>query len=275
MAKGRLVLQNLGAGVSAWIGQPAGRGVANSGVVVEADGVTVVDTLIGGSRTEACAAAIEALGPPVRRVVLTSSHVPYVGGVGRYRLAAVYGTRQISAHLDQPPNVDGYRRLYPDMAHEFDDMKTRAVSHVVTDAAWLTPAVIAVPTTGQIEQNLVVQVPGAGVVFAGAMCSFGVTPLAFDGDPAAWADALDAITGFGEIIVPGQGPVGRATDVARLQDYLRACVDARGDTRRLGAGPWESWSCREFDAVNVERAAMLADGDRGLPPSMRPLLGMD
>jgi glyoxylase-like metal-dependent hydrolase (beta-lactamase superfamily II) len=268
------VLQNVATGVSAWIGEPAGRGVTNTGVVVEADGVTVIDTLIGGARTEACAAAIEALGPPVRRVILTSSHVPYVGGSGRYRLAAVYGTRQISAHLDQPPNVDGYRRLYPDVAHEFDDMKTRAVSHVVTDAAWLTPAVIAIPTTGQIEQNLVVQVPGAGVVFAGAMCSFGVTPLAFDGDLAAWADALDAIVGYGEVIVPGQGPAGGAADVALLQDYLRACVDAHGDPRRLAAGPWERWACREFDAVNVERAAMLADGDRGVPPSMRQLLGM-
>jgi hypothetical protein len=171
--------------------------------------------------------------------------------------------------------VEGYRRLYPDVAHEFDELKPRAVSHVVTDAAWLTPAVIVVPTTGQIEQNLVVQVPGAGVVFAGAMCSFGVTPLAFDGDPAAWADALDAVAGLGDVIVPGQGPVGTAADVALLQDYLRACVDARGDVRGLAAGPWEQWACREFDAVNVERAAMLAGGDRNVPPTMRRLLGLD
>jgi glyoxylase-like metal-dependent hydrolase (beta-lactamase superfamily II) len=268
------VLQNVATGVSAWIGQPLGRGVTNAGVVIEADGITVIDTLIGGARTEACAAEIEALGPPVRRLVLTSSHVPYVGGSNRFRLAAVYGTRQISAHLDQPPNVDGYRRLYPDIAGVFDELHTRPVSHVVTEAAWLTPAVIAVPTTGQIAQNLVVQVPGAGVVFAGAMCSFGVTPLAFDGDPAAWADALDTIVGFGDVIVPGQGPIGGAAEVALLQDYLRACVDARGDVGLLRAGPWDEWSCREFDAVNVERAAMLADGDRGLPPSMRPLLGI-
>jgi hypothetical protein len=44
---------------------------------------------------------------------------------------------------------------------------------------------------------------------------------------------------------------------------------------RLGAGPWERWACREFDTVNVERAALLATGDRGVPPSMRPLLGLD
>jgi glyoxylase-like metal-dependent hydrolase (beta-lactamase superfamily II) len=268
-------LENVAPGVSVWIGQPFGRGVTNAGIVVEADGITVIDTLIGGERTEACAAAIEALGPPVRRVILSSSHVPFVGGAGRFRLAAVYGTRQVSAHLDQPPNIEGYRRLYPDVAHEFDAMSARAVTHLVTDAAWLTPAIIAVPLGGQIEQNLVVQVPGAGVVFGGAMCSFGITPLAFDGDPGAWADALDQVVALGEIIVPGQGPIGSAEDVERLQAYLRACVDAHGDVQRLGPGPWERWLCREFDVVNVERAAMLADGDRGVPPSIRGLLGLD
>ncbi|HUP74727.1 MAG TPA: MBL fold metallo-hydrolase [Acidimicrobiales bacterium] len=269
------MLQNVAPGVSVWLGQPLARGVTNAGIVVEADGITVIDTLIGGSRTEACAAAVESIGLPVRRVVLTSSHVPYVGGAGRFRLAAVYGTSQISAHLDQPPNIAGYRQLYPDVAHEFDDMAARAVSHVVVDAAWLTPAIIAVPTTGQIEQNLVLQVPGAGVVFAGAMCSFGVRPLAFDGDPAAWADALDRVVALGDIIVPGQGPVGSPADVAILQQYLRACVDAAGDARRLGTGPWERWACPEFDAVNVERAAILTRGERVVPPSMRPLLGID
>jgi len=269
------VLQNVAAGVSVWLGQPFGRGVTNAGIVVESDGITVIDTLIGGERTEACAAAIEAIGPPVRRVILTSSHVPFVGGAGRFRLAAVYGSRQISAHLDQPPNLEGYRRLYPDVAHEFDTMRARSVSHLVVDAAWLTPAVIAVPIGGQIEQNLVVQVPGAGVVFAGAMCSFGVTPLAFDGDPATWADALDRVIALGETIVPGQGPVGSADDVEQLQEYLRACVDARGDVQRLDSGPWDKWLCREFDVVNVERAAMLADGDHSVPPSMRGVLGID
>ena len=269
------MLQNVATGVSVWVSESLARGVTNAGIVVEADGITVIDTLIGGGRTEACAVAIEEIGPPVRRVVLTSSHVPYVGGAARFRLAAVYGTSQISAHLDQPPNIEGYRRLYPDVAEEFDDMPTRAVSHVVTDAAWLTPAIIAVPIKGQIEQNIVVQVPGAGVVFAGAMCSFGVRPLAFDGDPAAWADALDRIVELGETIVPGQGAVGTAADVAVLQHYLRACVEAGGDVHRLGAGPWDGWACPEFDAVNVERAAMLARGERLVPPTMRRLLGLD
>ena len=51
----------------------------------------------------------------------------------------------------------------------------------------LTPAVEVIPIAGHTPANLVVVVPAAGVVFAGGMCAFGVTPLGFQGDPAGWA----------------------------------------------------------------------------------------
>ena len=48
----------------------------------------------------------------------------------------------------------------------------------------------AVSLPGEGPANLAVVVAGAGVVFAGALASFGVTPLGHDGDPAAWATSL-------------------------------------------------------------------------------------
>jgi glyoxylase-like metal-dependent hydrolase (beta-lactamase superfamily II) len=268
------MLEPLAPGVFAWITRPAGRGRTNAGVVVEGDGITVIDTMLVPSLTEPFATAAESFGVPVRRVILTSSHAPYVGGTARFRLAAVYGSPQISAHLDQPPNTAGYIRQFPDVADELVDLAYRPVSHAITQAAWLTPSVIAVPVTGQIAQNLVVQVPEANVVFAGAMATFGVAPLAFDGDPAAWADALDEVLTYGRVVVPGQGPVGGEAEVRALQAYLRACVAARGDVRALASGPWDTWACREHDQINVERAAMLAAGDPSPPPSMLRLLGL-
>ena len=267
-------LDYLAPGVFAWLQLPGDLAHTNAGVIIDGDGITLVDTLMVPSQTEAFAEAVDALGHPIRRVVLTSSHIPYCGGTGRFRLAAVYGTAQISAHLDQPPNTAGYQRLMPEFAAEFAELRTRPVSHVVTEAVWLTPAAVAVPMRGQIAQNLVVQVPGANVVFAGAMCCFGVTPLCFDGDPAAWADSLDTLVTYGAVVVPGQGPVGGEAEVRALQGYLRACVAADGDPARLGPGPWDRWASRHHDVVNVERAAMLAAGDPSPPPSMLRLLGM-
>lgn len=266
-------LSEVAPGIAVWAGQgPPGE--PNATVVVDDDALTLVDALLSPTQAVPFAEACNTFGPPVRRLVLTSSHVEYVGGSAQFPLAAVYGTPQISAHLDQPPNTDGYRRLYPGHADEFDDLTTRPVSHTVTEAAWISGRAVAVPVTGELDQNLVVQIPDNGVVICGAMATFGTTPLMFDGDPAAWHAALDVIVGYGSIFVPGHGPVGTADDIRTLQAYIEACIDADGDIGALGLGPWDHWHAPEFHTVNVERAAMLAAGDPSPPPSMLRLLGM-
>jgi hypothetical protein len=141
-------------------------------------------------------------------------------------------------------------------------------------SAYLTASHLVVPTQGQMLENLVVLVPEAEVLFGGAMCTFGVTPNAFDGDPAAWADALGELLELAPIIVPGIGPVGGAEELVALQAYLYACADAAGQVGAIPAGPWDEWSDRHLDEVNVERAAMLARGDHAVPPSMLRLIGM-
>lgn len=268
-------LTELAPGVHAWLQEPARPGVTNAGVVIDADGVTLVDSLMVPSQYEPLAETVERWGLPIRRLVLTSSHIGYVGGSARFWMAACYGRPQTSALLDQPPNVVGYRRMMPEFVDELDDdLRTRPVSHTVTDPVQLTDALAVYPVTGQQLENLVLVAPGAGVLFAGAMCSFGTTPLAFDGDPAAWADQLEQMAGWAPVVVPGQGPIGGPADVLALRDYLRACVAADGDAAAIGPGPWDGWTMRENDAVNVERAAMLARGDTSVPPTMLHQLGL-
>lgn len=268
-------LDALGPGVYAWVQSPAGHGRTNAGVVVDDDGVTIVDTLMTRSQWEPFGDAVDALGRPIRRVVLTSSHIEFVGGTPRFWSAARYGRAQTSAHLDQPPNVAGYRRLFPDFAGELrDDLVTKPVTHVVDEAAWLTPAAVAVPVGGQQTENLVVQVPGADVLFGGAMCCFGVTPNAFDGNPEVWADTLGDLAELATTVVPGIGPVGGADDLLVQQAYLYACVEAAGDPGAIPPGPWDDWTDRDLDEVNVERAALLAEGRDEVPRSMLARLGL-
>jgi len=242
--------------------------------VVDADGITLVDALMTPGQYEPLAAALDELGLPVRRIVLTGSGVEQAGGTGRFALAGVYGSRQASVHLDQPPNVDSWRALFPADAGELDEVVTRPVSHVVASDVQLTDAVIVLTTGGHMHENLVAVVPGAQVLFAGAMCSFGAAPLCWQGDPARWADELDRLVELAPIVVPGHGPVGGEEEVRALQAYLRACVSAGGDPSRLGVGPWDGWADREHDVVNVERAAMLAAGQDDIPPSMLRLAGL-
>jgi glyoxylase-like metal-dependent hydrolase (beta-lactamase superfamily II) len=268
-------LMTLAPGVSAWIQTPFGAGRPNAGVIVDTDGITLVDTLATPGQAHGLALTLEGFNIPIRRVALTSSHIEYVGGTQHFWAAAFYGRSQTSDHLDQPVNPAILRQLLPDLANEYtDEFTTRPVTHTVDEPAWLTPAAHVVPLGGEMAENLVVHVPGAGVVFAGALASFGVTPLVFDGDPEAWADALEEIIGLGDTIVPGHGAPGGESEARALQAYLWACVEANGDAGAIPAGPWDDWAERDRDSINCERAAMLARGDTSPPPSMLSRLGL-
>lgn len=256
-------------------------GGSNAGVIVDQDGITIVDALatpeLARPLLDLLSSSESTMGLPIRRLVLTSSHLPYVGGSGVFALPAVYGSPQVSTHLDQPADPGALAAMFPHLdpgLSELNEIPTRPVTHTVAEGAWLSPTAVVAPVGGELTENLVVQIPETRVVFAGAMASFGVTPMAGGGDPARWADELDTLLGWGEIIIPGHGPVGGEEEVRDLQAYLRACCDAQGDPTALAPGPWDGWAARHYDAVNIERAHRLAQGDDGPPAALLALLGM-
>lgn len=268
-----LALHEIADHVWVWL-QPGGEsGVSNAGVIGDADGLTVVDTLMVPTQWEPFAAAVSELGEPVKRVVLTHAHIDHVGGTGAFRNAMVLGSTPTSTLLDQAMPVDAYKAFMPAFTEGFDELAvlgTRPVSHTVDEAARLTTRIELLPARGHTEGDVMVLVGDADVLFAGDLCFFGVTPLAFQGDPAAWADVLDVVADLAATIVPGHGPIGGASEVAELRDYLRHCV--RGT---IPAGPWDAWIERlERDPINIEKAEMLRRGDNGMPPSMLRAIGL-
>jgi len=272
-------LTELGDGVYAWIQPGGGSGASNAGVVVDGDGLTVIDTLMVRSQWEPFAAAVAELELPVKRVLLTHAHIDHVGGTQAFRNAMVLGSPATSELLDQPMPVDGYKTFFAAFADEFDDLAevgTRPVTHEVDGEARLTPRIELVTASGHTAGDLMVLVEDADVCFAGDLCFFGVTPLAFQGDPATWAATLDVLAELAEVVVPGHGPVGGPAEVRDLRAYLQACVDAQGDPTRIGPGPWDGWIDREErDAINVERAALLASGRDEMPQSMLKAIGIE
>ena len=265
-------LHPVGDGVFAWL-QPGGEsGVSNAGVVVDDDGLTVIDTMMVRSQWEPFGEAIAALELPVKRVVLTHAHVDHVGGTQQFRNAMILGSPATSDLLDQPMPMEAFKTFMPAFDEEFDELEelgTRPVSHLVDDIAQLTARVEVLPATGHTAGDLMVLVADADVLFAGDLCFFGVTPLAFQGDPAAWADTLEVLSDLADTIVPGHGPIGGADDVRDLQAYLRHCVEGS-----VPPGPWDTWLERDRDPINIEKAAMLRDGDDGMPPSMLRAIGL-
>jgi cyclase len=265
------VLQPLADGVWAWLQPGGGSGISNAGVVADEDGLTVFDCLMVRSQWEPFAAAVSALGAPVRRLVFSHAHIDHVGGSRSFPLAAVYGSPATSALLEQPPMTEAYKSFMPAFADQFDELAeigTRRVTHEVVDNASLTARVEVLPASGHTAGDLMMLVADADVLFAGDLCFFGVTPLAFQGDPATWAEVLGAVADLAARIVPGHGPLGGAAEVADLIAYLTACAEAKGDDAAIPSGPWDGWIERERDAINVERSEMLA---RGEPPDAIPL----
>jgi len=268
-----LTLHEIADRVWVWL-QPGGEsGVSNAGVIADDDGLTVVDTMMVRSQWEPFARAVKKLGAPVKRVVLTHAHIDHVGGTTAFRNAMVLGSPMTSDLLDQDMPVDAYKAFMPAFTEGFDELAvvgTRPVSHVVDEPAQLTPRAEVLPARGHTDGDLMVLVADSDILFAGDLCFFGVTPLAFQGDPAAWADTLEVLPELAETIVPGHGPIGDASDVAVLRDYLRHCV-----TGTIPPGPWDAWLERaERDAINTEKAEMLRHGDDGFPPSMLKALGL-
>jgi cyclase len=265
-------LTEIAGGVFVWL-QPGGEtGVSNAGVIVDDDGLTVVDCLMVRSQWEPFAAAVHAIGAPIRRLVLTHAHVDHVGGSRAFPNAAVYGSEQTSMLLDTTEMpIAAYKNFMSAFADEFDELNeigVRKVTHLVTDGAALTPRIELLPASGHTAGDVMVLVDDADVLFAGDLCFFGVTPLAFQGDPQVWADVLDTIAELATTIVPGHGPLGSADDVTTLAEYLRHCVAGT-----IPPGPWDTWIDRDRDTINIERAALLRAGRDEMPPSMLRAIG--
>lgn len=271
------VLIELGTGVFALVRTDPGFGQSSIGLVIDADGLTVIDTGSTPVRGRVARTMIEELTAelelPLKRAVITSSKVPFTGGSALFWKAGFYGTEATSDDLDQPVNLMAVRRLLPALAPAYPEtFSTRPITHTIDEEAWLTPSIQTLPASGEAAGNLVALLPGVDAMFLGALGSFGTRPLAFAGDPARWAAVLRALVPMASTFVPGHGMVGGRAEVEAQAAYLEACVAAGGDA--LPAGPWNDWANPEFDEINVERAALLARGDAGVPASMLALLGL-
>jgi glyoxylase-like metal-dependent hydrolase (beta-lactamase superfamily II) len=94
--------------------------VSNAGVVVDDDGLTIIDTLMVRSQWEPFAAAVAGLDLPVKRVLLTHAHIDHVGGTQAFLCRD--GARLSGNRLSISRCPSARTRLHAPFAEEFDDL---------------------------------------------------------------------------------------------------------------------------------------------------------
>lgn len=204
---------------------------SNAGFVVTGEGVVVIDALGTPALGNALLAAIRRVTPkPVRRVILTHYHADHFYGLEPLKEAGaeVWAHRAALEYLD---SGEAQRRLEQRSGALFpwveDSMKiiradrwldentTFTMGGVRFDIHHLGPA--------HSPEDVIVVLPGEGVVFGGDILFAGRIPFVGEADSKLWLERIDRLLQLKpRLIITGHGPASRdpVKDLALTRDYL-------------------------------------------------------
>lgn len=255
-------LHDLGGDCHAWLEPSGGWGLANSGVVVAADEMLVVDTQNDMTLAATLRAAVREVGGkrPVTTVVNTHSDGDHWNGNLLYEGARIVSSQ---ATLDEMNSMwlnpkrmgeiandetafgrfitwrinrfdfDGWRAVRP--TESFSGRSTLDLGDQHVELVEVGPAHTAGDT--------IVHVPRADVVFAGDVLFTESTPIVWAGPLSRCIDACDRILQYDpRFVVPGHGPVVRAQDVHPVRGYYEFILDYATRQYQEGKSSGEAYS---------------------------------
>jgi cyclase len=280
---GRPQLQEVSAGVYAYV-QPDGTWwINNTGFLTGPQGVISIDACSTERRTRAYAEAIAAVTPaPVRAVVNTHHHGDHTFGNCLFPGAAIIGHERARAEAIAfgPPGPlpfwDG-----PDWGDlSLDPPFVTFTGQIALHAGDLRAEVRYAGTPAHTTNDSIVWIPERSVLFCGDLIFNGGTPFLLMGSVEGAIEVLEQVVRplRAATIVPGHGPVfsGDGPLEATL-GYLRFVLGVAARAREAGLSPlaaaretglgrFAGWADPERIVGNLHRAcAELAGTPRGGP----------
>jgi cyclase len=243
---GRPEVQEVSAGIYAYV-QPDGTWwINNTGFLVGPRGVISIDTCSTQRRTRAYRDAIAAVtGAPVRTVINTHHHGDHTFGNCLFPGASIIGHElaRTEAIAFGPPRElpfwDG-----PDWGDlQLDPPFVTFADEIAVHAGDLRAQVRHVGTAAHTTNDSIVWIPERSVLFCGDLVFNGGTPFLLMGSVAGAVRVLEEVVAplGARIIVPGHGPVFTGTGpVDATLDYLRFVLDLAEGARAAGLAPLEA-----------------------------------
>jgi glyoxylase-like metal-dependent hydrolase (beta-lactamase superfamily II) len=206
------------------------------GLIVGDGACLVVDTRGDLVRGAEWAAAIREVTAAPWTVVITHSHWDHCFGTAEFLPTDVWAHEACRADLvaNGRRQRDDTARRYPALADLISVVEPVLPDRLVRDRTTLTvggrTVELAYFGLGHTDNDLVVHVPDAGVVFAGDLVEQGAPPSFGDAYPQAWPMAVAGILGLApRVVSPGHGEPVDVDFVLRQQAELTLIADLCSD----------------------------------------------
>jgi len=272
-------LVEVGDRVWAWLQPDGGWGWSNAGLIAGGDTSLLVDTLFDLRLTAEMLAAMRAAVPAAARiatVVNTHANGDHCYGNELVSGAEIIASARAAEEMTRTPaatlaqlmaaapglgptgaflgrifgafDFEGITDVLP--TRTFDGRLDLALGDTSVSLLELGPA----HTGGDV----VVEVPGRRVVFAGDLLFIGGHPIVWAGPVSHWVEALDRMLAMDvEAIVPGHGPVTDKAGVRELRAYFVELELAARPLWEEGLSPLEA-----ARRLHLDRAAGWGEAER-------------
>jgi glyoxylase-like metal-dependent hydrolase (beta-lactamase superfamily II) len=207
----------------------------NIGVVMGDEGVLLVDTRATHVAADEVLSDLRRLTPlPVRVVVNTHGHWDHCFGNARFRPAPIWGHVRCAEMMLKTGESQraGIAEAIAELADDLSKVVIDPPDQTFEDTATveIEPGGRAVELRylgrGHTDNDIVVLVPDADVLFAGDLLENGATPYFGDGFPIDWPATVEAVvelvTGA---VVPGHGGVGDRSFAVRQMTEFRTVAE--------------------------------------------------